>query len=111
MNALLDHGFTGRHLQTGRYVVFGDPYTRPTLDDEIAVIEAQGIEVRRHAGLWYPGRSRLLEFWVTDPVKAAELFRTYQWGNRHGYGSAPLIVDHPVRWLRGRPVAASTSAG
>jgi hypothetical protein len=102
MNALLDHGFTARHLATGRYVVFGDPYMRPGLADEIAGIEARGIEVLRHAGLWCPDRSQLLEFWVIDPLKARDVFRTYQWANRYGYGSAPLIVDHPVRWLEDR---------
>jgi hypothetical protein len=104
MNALLDHGFTARHLATGRYVAFGDPYSGVRLDERIDFVQAHGIEVRRHPGLWSPGNTELLELWVIDAQLASDLFRTYQWAARRGsYTSSPLIVDHPVRWLYGSP--------
>jgi hypothetical protein len=102
---LRDHGFVGKHLKSGRYVMFGDPYRGARTDEIVAAISGFGIEVRQYDGLWYPGSTELLELWVTNADLASNLFISTQKCARSGgwYPRDRFIVDHPVRWIKDRP--------
>lgn len=92
---LLDHGFIAQHIETGRSVLFGDPYGH-ALSVIGPVEQRYGLTIRRHPGLWFEGTT-LLELWVDDPAKAVEMFRPGLEGRR--YVSAPVGVGRPARFL------------
>lgn len=95
VGALLDHGFIAQHIDTGRSVLFGDPYGH-ALGAVEPVEQRYGLTIRRHPGLWFKGTT-LLELWVDDPVKAVEMFRPGLAGRNSV--NAPVTVGQPARFL------------
>lgn len=81
--ALLDHGFTAIHVETGRLVMIGDPYAAAffpggkKIAQVVANVEQRyGVRIRQFEGLWMPGETVLFELWVVDPVRAVGMFDT-----------------------------------
>lgn len=94
---LLDHGFTAHHQETGRRVLFGDPY-QPSAGLFQAVERKYGLTIRQYRGLWLPFSTTLLEFWVDDPCRAYRLFADDFGGDDYA-SVAPLLIAQPGRFL------------
>lgn len=99
---VVDHGFAATCLRTGLRVALGDPYRDQTDDGTPEWLQAKGIAIEWHAGLWWPGYTRLAVLRVRDPELARGFFvGTGDHLNWRG-GDDYLIVKQPSRWLKGR---------